>query len=334
MNQSIQIQNFKAFRKTEAITLGPITVLCGPNSAGKSSIIQALLMIRQSMLETQSSISSSGERQPLILNGQLTKLGSWSNVIHGQNINETLNITISKRGPLADWYAQGQARNPRLYFPRNLRDEYDVKWSLSIKSLQNGQVEVSQYIDSVSIQRANFPRITITKENAVDPSSAYRINITDLPTLIRSQIRNVSNLPDSSPARRFTEAIARIQPFEFTSGSLIPNFHGAILGTIHVTTWHTWRLCLSELISRIRGSRRGTRGPEPRYVAIFEGELRELNGELRDLDSDTDQIGPDRERPARNIKLFVRTLNEMTRVYIQSNMSYSNYSPLLMVAQG
>jgi AAA15 family ATPase/GTPase len=168
MSHSIQITNFKAFQETGEITLTPITVLCGPNSAGKSSIIQALLMIRQSMLETQSSVPSSDERQPLILNGQLTKLGSWSNVIHGKNINDTLSISISTKGQLAEWHAHRREHNPRVFLQRGLGGEYDVRWSLSIRSLQSEQVEVSQYIDQISMERKGFCEITITKENTTD----------------------------------------------------------------------------------------------------------------------------------------------------------------------
>ena len=45
----LRIQNFKSWRDTGAIRLAPITVLFGNNSAGKSSIIQFLLMLKQTV---------------------------------------------------------------------------------------------------------------------------------------------------------------------------------------------------------------------------------------------------------------------------------------------
>jgi AAA15 family ATPase/GTPase len=39
---SITLQNFKGIQKPVTINLKPITMLFGPNSAGKSTIIQAL----------------------------------------------------------------------------------------------------------------------------------------------------------------------------------------------------------------------------------------------------------------------------------------------------
>ena len=46
------INNFKAFEKEVTVPIKPITLVFGPNSAGKSSIIQALLLLKQS-LETK-----------------------------------------------------------------------------------------------------------------------------------------------------------------------------------------------------------------------------------------------------------------------------------------
>lgn len=50
MLNKIAIQNFKAHQDT-ALDLGKLTVLTGLNSAGKSSIIQSLLLLRQSRLK-------------------------------------------------------------------------------------------------------------------------------------------------------------------------------------------------------------------------------------------------------------------------------------------
>ena len=46
MIKSIEIQNFKSHKQT-AVSLGNLTLLCGQNGVGKSSIIQALLLLRQ-----------------------------------------------------------------------------------------------------------------------------------------------------------------------------------------------------------------------------------------------------------------------------------------------
>jgi predicted ATPase len=48
MNQILKISNFKAFEKEQAIRIAPVTLILGQNSAGKSSIIQSLLLLNQS----------------------------------------------------------------------------------------------------------------------------------------------------------------------------------------------------------------------------------------------------------------------------------------------
>ena len=49
MIKSLRLQNFKAFEDTGTLELKPITVLAGPNSGGKSSILQSLLLLKQTL---------------------------------------------------------------------------------------------------------------------------------------------------------------------------------------------------------------------------------------------------------------------------------------------
>ena len=52
MIKMLRLKNFKAFEDTKEIQLKPLTVLAGPNSGGKSSILQSLLLLKQT-LETE-----------------------------------------------------------------------------------------------------------------------------------------------------------------------------------------------------------------------------------------------------------------------------------------
>lgn len=49
MITSITLQNFRAFQEEITVRLRPITVLIGRNSAGKSSLIKFLLMLKQTL---------------------------------------------------------------------------------------------------------------------------------------------------------------------------------------------------------------------------------------------------------------------------------------------
>ncbi|WP_226024142.1 AAA family ATPase [Pseudomonas aeruginosa] len=46
----IALTNFRSFQVTQSIALAPVTLLFGPNSVGKSSVLMALFYIQQ-MLE-------------------------------------------------------------------------------------------------------------------------------------------------------------------------------------------------------------------------------------------------------------------------------------------
>ena len=74
MIQSIQLTNFKCFEHQDVV-LRPLTLLAGLNSSGKSTIIQALLLLRQSYLENL--LAQVG----LTLNGKLAQLGTAKDVL-------------------------------------------------------------------------------------------------------------------------------------------------------------------------------------------------------------------------------------------------------------
>ena len=61
MITSMHIKNFKCFKKA-SLDLRPITVLLGKNNTGKSAILQALLMLKQT-------VESRDQQTPLQLNG-------------------------------------------------------------------------------------------------------------------------------------------------------------------------------------------------------------------------------------------------------------------------
>src|SRR5579859_2001721 len=74
MIDSINLNNFKCFEEQNVI-LEPLTLLAGLNSSGKSTIIQALLLLRQSYLENL--LPETG----LTLNGKLAQLGTAKDVL-------------------------------------------------------------------------------------------------------------------------------------------------------------------------------------------------------------------------------------------------------------
>lgn len=65
-----KLGNFKSIRKQTELPMGPLTIFAGPNSSGKSTFIQSILLINQTL-------TSQVRSRSVILNGPLTKLGQF-----------------------------------------------------------------------------------------------------------------------------------------------------------------------------------------------------------------------------------------------------------------
>src|SRR6516162_1911249 len=88
MIQSITLTNFKCFEE-QIVTMRPLTLLAGLNSSGKSTIIQAFLLLRQSHLENL--LPKTG----LTLNGKLTQLGTAKDVLFEEADNDEIGFELS-----------------------------------------------------------------------------------------------------------------------------------------------------------------------------------------------------------------------------------------------
>jgi predicted ATPase len=87
MLKKILIKNFKPFSQTEPVRMAPITLIYGPNSAGKSSIIQSLIMMTQTINGQKSKVDSD-----LITKGSLVDLGNYASIIHRHETDKTLSF--------------------------------------------------------------------------------------------------------------------------------------------------------------------------------------------------------------------------------------------------
>ena len=76
---SFQIGNFKAFGDMQTIPLKPITIIFGPNSSGKSSVIHSLLLARHAMDEKSLEVT-----YPSIA-GKSVDLGGFRQYVHRRN---------------------------------------------------------------------------------------------------------------------------------------------------------------------------------------------------------------------------------------------------------
>lgn len=92
--QSLTLTRFKCF-SSQRISLPAATVLTGLNGMGKSSVIQALLLLRQSARAgVLRAPDPDGGQAGLLLNGELTRLGTATDVLYEGADEDTLDIAI------------------------------------------------------------------------------------------------------------------------------------------------------------------------------------------------------------------------------------------------
>ncbi len=93
MLKEYQISNFKAFDGPETLPIKPITLIFGPNSSGKSSILQSLLMLKQTLADRENA------RSPLLFKGDLVDLGSYREFIHRHEAVRSFSVKVTMRTP-------------------------------------------------------------------------------------------------------------------------------------------------------------------------------------------------------------------------------------------
>ena len=84
--KEIEFENFKGFRERTSLKINSLTLLSGLNGAGKSTIAQILVLIKQS--SPLNSLYRVTENPSLKLNGDLIKLGEVNDVLN--DINKSL----------------------------------------------------------------------------------------------------------------------------------------------------------------------------------------------------------------------------------------------------
>ncbi|GAA1900392.1 DUF3696 domain-containing protein [Streptomyces sodiiphilus] len=103
MIDRLTLRNFKAFGDA-SLPLGPLTLLTGLNSSGKSSVLQALALLRQSyeagvLIASESPLGarlrSGVASEGFLLNGELVGLGTGEDVLHEEFAEDKPRIELS-----------------------------------------------------------------------------------------------------------------------------------------------------------------------------------------------------------------------------------------------
>lgn len=100
----LSLTNFRSFRETQTIEIAPITLLFGPNSVGKSSVLMALFYLQQ--------IIEKGQCNPQRLEALGNKLvGGFKNLVNGRDLSKSIVIRVDydKQGAIGKTYGKSLA---------------------------------------------------------------------------------------------------------------------------------------------------------------------------------------------------------------------------------
>ena len=103
MITKIELQFFKCFELLR-LPLAPLTLLTGPNASGKSSVLQALVLLHQTMREHEWSTR-------LALNGASIRMGSTPDVVDEEFGRDSFRIALGAEAFVCDWTFEGDRRD-------------------------------------------------------------------------------------------------------------------------------------------------------------------------------------------------------------------------------
>lgn len=122
----IEVENIRAFKnKSWSFDLKPITVFCGSNSAGKSTIIKSLLLLQQSQAAHETELTNQAK---LRFAGPQVDLGSYRSLVSDNDIQKNISITIGFKGripyPLIDGLVDPSAQQEQDSHPYTLNSKF------------------------------------------------------------------------------------------------------------------------------------------------------------------------------------------------------------------
>ncbi|WP_155478112.1 DUF3696 domain-containing protein [Heliobacterium mobile] len=167
MINKISFEKYKSFNSLEGMTIKPITILCGTNSCGKSSILQSILMYKQTF-------ESQNPNQIVLLNGRFTHLGTFESIIYGKNPEGNLSIEFTFKVKKEDFQGKDNAvpltYHLREFISRERFHEKNAEYFITIKiTLSTISEKIKKYMQSVRVEKWEFILRTTTENQKEYP---------------------------------------------------------------------------------------------------------------------------------------------------------------------
>ena len=161
MLTNITLENFKAFQKLDDLKIKPIIILCGTNSCGKSSILQSILLLKQTL-------ESQDLKQNLLLNGRFVKLGYFQDILFRGDRDTSMSFDLifdidSKDDKFQHVYFYIHQMILSNY-DMEKEDRYRIKYRFSLKILKEDSALNINYIQPILVEYLSMQVFKICAE--------------------------------------------------------------------------------------------------------------------------------------------------------------------------
>lgn len=125
--KALTLENFKGIREPVRIEFAPLTLLFGPNNAGKSTIVQALMYAREVLERNNCDAGRTA------LGGDVVDLGGFDNLVYGHERDRVirmrfeLDLRQAERRHAPDWVREHELDGHVTNFYSNAPKELDLR---------------------------------------------------------------------------------------------------------------------------------------------------------------------------------------------------------------
>lgn len=162
MFEQMELRHFKCFEKVN-LPLAPLTLLSGANASGKSSVLQALVLLHQTIREHEWSIR-------LMLNGRSMPLGTVLDVVDKVHGRRQLEIGLVEGSSTLRWTFQGDREEMSMATKRVHLDGIDFVDPSILRHL----IPPDQY-ESASSFAMRLRDLTYVTAERVGPREIYKL---------------------------------------------------------------------------------------------------------------------------------------------------------------
>lgn len=186
---SLEIRNFKCFKNAQKFPLSKVNLFTGYNGRGKSTVLQSLLLLAQSLYDNRN-------LRKLMVNGIFCNLGIFEDLVNFQSDDKSIHFTIESDLPDAPHkvelsYEENSARSGKMngLVVDNL-SMFETRQDLAgnsvstMKTLGNYPPEIHKLFDNFQFVSADRmgptpfePKHDLFDNNPVGNTGEYKLNV-------------------------------------------------------------------------------------------------------------------------------------------------------------